>query len=350
MSCSVCMVANDADKEKCVCCEEPKPGLAVKKDAKTTSNLLGTIAPGGGFKFGVSSTEPSTTGQSNSGFNFGTSSTISNSSQGFKFGVNSTPSNAAGKLIKFDIIRLLIRKEKSLNCFYKITQGISLSFLGFSSSSTSELNTMKPAISTETTTTVDTSKKTVKGSTEPFERVTDEEVKRIASNSKEFLSHLSALNKQFFEWIDQHIKKNPYILISPCIRDYEKHLAELAKEYANKSDETKEKIESPLKIDKNEDKPLTSSEKPPQAKGLLSGIFGNSTSTATNASTSNFSFGSSQPFSFSQEKKSSDSPAEKESTTAVASGFSFGSSLAGGASSGFSFGGTAGTGSSFASR
>ena len=209
---------------------------------------------------------------------------------------------------------------------------------------------MKPAISTETTTTVDTSKKTVKGSTEPFERVTDEEVKRIASNSKEFLSHLSALNKQFFEWIDQHIKKNPYILISPCIRDYEKHLAELAKEYANKSDETKEKIESPLKIDKNEDKPLTSSEKPPQAKGLLSGIFGNSTSTATNASTSNFSFGSSQPFSFSQEKKSSDSPVEKESTTAVASGFSFGSSLAGGASSGFSFGGTAGSGSSFGSR
>ena len=224
------------------------------------------------------------------------------------------------------------------------------SFLGFSSSSTSELNTKKPAISTETTISVDTVKKTVKSSTEPFERVTDEEVKRIASNSKEFLSHLSALNKQFFDWIDLHIKKNPYILISPCIRDYEKHLAELAKEYANKADETKEKIESPPKIDKNDEKPPMSSEKPPQAKGLLSGIFGNSTSTASNASTSNFSFGSSQPFSFSQEKKSSDSPAEKESTTATTSGFSFGSSLAGGASSGFSFGGTAGSCSSFGSR
>ena len=108
MSCSVCMVANDADKEKCVCCEEPKPGLAVKKDTKTTSNLLGTIAPGGGFKFGVSSTEPPSTGQSNSGFNFGTSSTISNSSQGFKFGVNSTTTNTAGNFIEIDIIRLLI--------------------------------------------------------------------------------------------------------------------------------------------------------------------------------------------------------------------------------------------------
>ena len=164
------------------------------------------------------------------------------------------------------------------------------------------------------------------------------------------MSHLSALNKQFFDWIDQHIKKNPYILISPCIRDYEKHLAELAKEYANKTDETKEKIESPPKIDKNDEKLSTSSEKPPQAKGLLSGIFGNSTSTATNASTSNFSFGSSQPFSFKQEKKPSDSPAEKESTTAATSGFSFGSSLTGGASSGFSFGGTAGSGPSFGSR
>ena len=105
-----------------------------------------------------------------------------------------------------------------------------------SSPSTSARDTTKADTSVDTTNTSAITKKSEETVTPEPERVSDEEIKRVASNSKEFLTHLSALNKQFFEWIDQHIKKNPYILISPCIRDYEKHLAQLTKEYADKKE------------------------------------------------------------------------------------------------------------------
>ena len=217
--------------------------------------------------------------------------------------------------------------------------------IGFSSSITSSLDSKESKSSEESKSTVNSDTNTPKSSSDSFERVSDEEVKRIANNSKEFLSHLSALNQQFFEWIDQHIKKSPYILISPCIRDYEKHLAELAKEYADKKDKDEPEIKSSVNNEEKKETTITSVEKPPPAKGLLSGVFGNAASTA--APTSSFSFGGTQPFTFGQEKKS-DSTSEKLSTAATTSGFSFGSS--GAATSGFSFGGTSGTGSSFGSR
>lgn len=87
---------------------------------------------------------------------------------------------------------------------------------------------------------------------------------------------------------------------------------------------------------------MTSPEKQPPVKGLLSGVFGNPASTATSTTTEKFSFGSSQPFTFGQEKKS-DSSAGKDSTAPAASGFSFGST--GPATSGFTFGSATGAAS-----
>ena len=220
-------------------------------------------------------------------------------------------------------------------------------FTAFGSPSTSARDTKKPDTSLENKSSAESISKSDGSSPESIQRVSDEEVKRIASNSKEFLSHLSALNQQFFQWIDQHIKKNPYILISPCIRDYEKHLAELAKEYADKKDEKKDEINSSPESVEKKPTVLTSPEKQPPTKGLLSGIFGNSATTATTTSTEKFSFGSSQPFTFGQEKKS-DSSASKDSAATAASGFSFGST--GPTTSGFTFGSATGAGSTFGSR
>ena len=96
------MVANDAEKEKCVCCEATKPGLEVKKDTSATSNPLGTIAPGGGFKFGASTSGASASSVPNSGFNFGSSTSSNNSSQGFKFGIDPTTKNSTGIFILYN--------------------------------------------------------------------------------------------------------------------------------------------------------------------------------------------------------------------------------------------------------
>ena len=184
--------------------------------------------------------------------------------------------------------------------------------------------------------------------TEDF--VSDEEVKQVASNSKEFLAHLGALNKQFFDWIDQHLKKNPYILISPCIRDYKKHLAQLTKEYANKKDTDQESSHDSLKNTDKEDTTTSTAEKPAAVKGLLSGIFGNPAST-TKTVTSNFSFGSnSQPFTFGQEKKIDSTEVKQASSGNSASGgFSFGNTGTGVSSGSFSFGSSSGAAPTFGS-
>ena len=173
------------------------------------------------------------------------------------------------------------------------------------------------------------------------DHVSDEEVKRVAKNSKEFVSHLSELNKQFFQWIDQHIKKNPCILISPCIRDYEKHLAELTKEYAKKIDSKDNTAPSENIENKMSPPPNKSAEKMADSKGLLSGVFANTSS----AGSGTFSFGGNQPFKFNEEKNT-DTTSEKESTnTSKPGGFTFGSTQP----SSFSFGGSTGVGSTFGS-
>lgn len=94
------MVGNDAEKDKCVCCEALKPGVEPKKKEAVTSNALGTIAPGGGFKFGVASSGASSAGGSTVGFQFGTSTSSTIQPQGFKFGNESATNTASSGLIE----------------------------------------------------------------------------------------------------------------------------------------------------------------------------------------------------------------------------------------------------------
>lgn len=314
-TCGTCMVGNDAEKDQCVCCETPKPGLEPKKKDNTALNPIGSIAPGGGFTFGVAATGGSSPSTQTSGFKFGASTANSTQSQGFKFGTQSTNSNAA-----------TVSNEAN--------------------TSTRD-NTKKDTLEEKQVTEV--SNKTTEKPIVVSDRVSDEEVKRVATNSKEFRSHLSELNKQFFQWIDKHLKKNPYILISPCIRDYEKHLAELTKEYANKKDDVEENAEQDAKnVIKEETAIIKTSEKSPAPKGLLSGIFGNP-STNTKAETSNFTFGNgSQPFTFGQNKKDPTVGSESSTGTSASGGFSFGNPPSGAPSSGFTFGSSA-VGSTFGS-
>ena len=83
---STCMVGNDAGIEKCVCCETPKPGSNASKKEPSPVKSLGSIAPGGGFKFGVTSTTSASSISTNSGFKFGSSTPSIPETQGFQFG------------------------------------------------------------------------------------------------------------------------------------------------------------------------------------------------------------------------------------------------------------------------
>jgi len=56
-SCDVCMISNDATKDKCAACETPKPGTKKETDKATVQPTF-SFGTGGGFKFGA---EPSPT-------------------------------------------------------------------------------------------------------------------------------------------------------------------------------------------------------------------------------------------------------------------------------------------------
>jgi len=67
-SCDICMISNDATKDKCAACETPKPGTKKETD-KATAQPTFSFGTGGGFKFGAatnSATEPT-----GGGFKFG---------------------------------------------------------------------------------------------------------------------------------------------------------------------------------------------------------------------------------------------------------------------------------------
>ena len=91
----ICMVPNDADKDQCVCCSEPKPGSKPKASAtpafgSSTANPAFASVTTSGFKFGASDSNSSNNAASTFKFGSGpaTSSTTDSSAKptGFTFG------------------------------------------------------------------------------------------------------------------------------------------------------------------------------------------------------------------------------------------------------------------------
>ncbi|XP_048242283.1 nuclear pore complex protein Nup50-like isoform X1 [Haliotis rufescens] len=51
-----------------------------------------------------------------------------------------------------------------------------------------------------------------------------------SKSESEFLMNLKSLNQSVVTWIEQHVEKNPFCILTPIFKDYEKHLEELEKE------------------------------------------------------------------------------------------------------------------------
>ncbi len=90
------MVANNADKEVCACCQEPKPGSKANSDTKTKETTLGSVTSSG-FKFGASP--------------------ASNSSSGFSFGStnNKSPAKSSNDTDKEEFSKEYLAHLKALN-------------------------------------------------------------------------------------------------------------------------------------------------------------------------------------------------------------------------------------------
>ncbi|KAK7098645.1 nuclear pore complex protein Nup50-like [Littorina saxatilis] len=55
-----------------------------------------------------------------------------------------------------------------------------------------------------------------------------------SDENPEYLRQLKVLNENILSWIQKHVGDNPYCILTPSFKDYEKHLADLEKKYGVK--------------------------------------------------------------------------------------------------------------------
>jgi len=167
--------------------------------------------------------------------------------------------------------------------------------------------------------------------------------------SKEYLSHIKALNLQVLAWLKMHIEKDPLVILSPVFKDYDEHLEDINKQFRDKKSDDKVSKESE-KTDKD------SAAKPTETKPVfgLGNPVASETKSTPSPSASAFSFGPASTavtkpvgtaaptstFSFGASSQAAATTASSSSTfsfgaASTAPGQSFGSGFATG---GFSFG------------
>ncbi|KAK7471733.1 hypothetical protein BaRGS_00035615 [Batillaria attramentaria] len=154
-----------------------------------------------------------------------------------------------------------------------------------------------------------------------------------SKDNPEYLRQLKTLNNNILAWIQKHVGENPYCILTPSFRDYEKHLRDLEEKYGVHASGTTGNV------------PRTA-EEPQKPAVSLSG--------SASQPAKGVSFGQSKPdtndnTSMNSMMKASGSAEKKESKAPAFGGFSFGQSTNGSLlSQGGSFGGSSLAGSSLA--
>jgi len=314
-TCDVCMLSNDADKDKCVACEAPRPGAKVVS-AEPESKSTFSFGESGGFKFGTtsqpqtssnisgfkfgSSDTPDTKPEANAGFKFGSTESPKpvEANGGFKFG-SSEPSKPAEEANGFKFGSTEPAKPSEDVGGFKFGSGTKKeSPTGFKFGTGSPLG----------------DKSDVFKSTEgEFKFSSNEKVKskinleatdtpQTKSKKGEYLANLKALNTQVTNWIKSHVDENPLVDLTPVFNDYDKHINELKSKFniqasMRSSNKVKLNLEKEVvmkddtdEVQKDETEEVKKDEPKPFSFGLNQSGFGN-LSSGFGTSTSSFQFG-----------------------------------------------------------
>lgn len=313
-SCDVCMISNDAAKDKCVACETPKPGTKVDT-AVAESNSTFSFGESGGFKFGASS-QPQTTSNL-SGFKFGSSDsseTKTDANAGFKFGSTESPKpvESIGGF-KFGSTEPTKPTEAVTGFKFGSTEPDKPSedVGGFKFGTSAK--TESPTGFKFGTVPASGDSDVFKSTEGEFKFSSNEKVKpninleatdtpQTKSKKGEYLANLKALNTQVTNWIKSHVDENPLVDLTPVFKDYEKHINELRSKFniqasLRSTDKVKFNLEKEvvMKDDtvevKNDDTEEAKKDEPkPFSFGLNQSGFGN-LSSGFGTSTSSFQFG-----------------------------------------------------------
>lgn len=91
---------------------------------------------------------------------------------------------------------------------------------------------------------------------------TDQASEKTKNNSSDYYTRLKGLNESVAQWIKSHVDKNPFCILTPIFKDYEKYLKEIvSKEESIKVQTTSQTMEHTTKVAQNDNKKDESAEK-----------------------------------------------------------------------------------------
>ncbi|EFN84518.1 Nucleoporin 50 kDa [Harpegnathos saltator] len=91
---------------------------------------------------------------------------------------------------------------------------------------------------------------------------TEQKVEETKNNSSDYYTRLKGLNESVAQWIKSHVDSNPFCILTPIFKDYEKYLKEIvSKEENTKAQTTLQTTEHTIKPMQNDNKKNDSSEK-----------------------------------------------------------------------------------------
>jgi len=314
-TCDVCMLSNDADKDKCVACEAPRPGVKVVS-AEPEAKPSFSFGESGGFKFGTTS-QPQTTSNI-SGFKFGSSDssdTKPDANAGFKFGSTESPKPVeANGGFKFGSSEPSKPAEEANGFKFGSTEPAKPSEdvggFKFGSGTKKESPT---GFKFGTGSPLGDKSDVFKSTEGEFKFSSNEKVKskinleatdtpQTKSKKGEYLANLKALNTQVTNWIKSHVDENPLVDLTPVFNDYDKHINELKSKFniqasMRSSNKVKLNLEKEVvmkddtdEVQKDETEEVKKDEPKPFSFGLNQSGFGN-LSSGFGTSTSSFQFG-----------------------------------------------------------
>ncbi|XP_076236110.1 nuclear pore complex protein Nup50 [Calliopsis andreniformis] len=106
-------------------------------------------------------------------------------------------------------------------------------------------------------------------STAVTEKTTDQEDQSIFKKSSDYFAKLKGLNESVAQWIKTHVDSNPFCILTPIFKDYERYLKDIESKHGNGTEKTTHTSEQAQSV-----QPSGSKESSPSEKKTDSSPFG----------------------------------------------------------------------------
>lgn len=101
----------------------------------------------------------------------------------------------------------------------------------------------------------------ISSSTATTKNATDKEDQNKSQKSSDYFRKLKGLNESVAQWIKTHVDSNPFCILTPIFKDYEKYLKEIETKHGKETEKIASKLEQTQPVQVSENKESSNTEK-----------------------------------------------------------------------------------------